>query len=43
MKRKKKRVYLGARSYEDQKVQDLVFAIILLAIGFCCIASIIIF
>ena len=43
MKRKKKRVYLGAESYEDQKVKDLVFAIILLSIGLCCILSIIIF
>jgi hypothetical protein len=33
MKRKKKRVYLGAASYEDQKIKDLAFAVLFLTIG----------
>ena len=33
MKRKKKKVYLGAASYEDQKVKDLAFAVLFLTIG----------
>ena len=41
MKRKNKKVYLGAASYEDQKVKDLAFAILLLMIGVGCILTII--
>lgn len=33
MKRKKKRVYLGAASYEKQKIADLAFAVLFLTIG----------
>ena len=33
MKRKKKRVYLGAASYERQKIADLAFAVLFFAIG----------
>ena len=33
MKRKKKRVYLGAASYEKQKIADLAFAVFFLTIG----------
>ena len=33
MKRKKKRVYLGAASYEKQKIADLAFAVLFLIIG----------
>ena len=41
MKRKKKRVYLGAESYEDQKVKDLAFALLFLTIGVGCILTLI--
>jgi|TARA_R110000782_G_scaffold48433_2_gene106043 hypothetical protein len=41
MKRKKKRVYLGAESYEDQKVKDFIFALGFLSIGVVCILTII--
>tara|TARA_R110000772_G_scaffold240028_1_gene352146 strand:- start:267 stop:398 length:132 start_codon:yes stop_codon:yes gene_type:complete len=41
MKRKKKRVYLGAESYEDQRVKDFVFALVFLSIGVGCIIAII--
>tara|TARA_R110002126_G_scaffold261881_1_gene404717 strand:+ start:170 stop:370 length:201 start_codon:yes stop_codon:yes gene_type:complete len=41
MKRKKKRVYLGAESYEDQKVKDFFFALGFLSIGVVCILTII--
>lgn len=33
MKIKKKRVYLGAASYEKQKIADLAFAVLFLTIG----------
>jgi hypothetical protein len=33
MKRKKKKVYLGAASYEKQKIADLAFAVLFLTIG----------
>ena len=33
MKRKKKKVYLGAASYEKQKIADLAFAVLFLIIG----------
>jgi len=43
MKRKKKRVYLGAASYDNQKLADLAFALLFLTIGIGLIATIIIF
>ena len=33
MKRKNKKVYLGAASYEKQKIADLAFAVLFLTIG----------
>ena len=39
--RKKKRVYLGAASYENQKVKDLAFAVLLISIGIACILFVI--
>ena len=33
MKRKKKRVYLGAESHDDQRLKDLAFAVLFLTIG----------
>ena len=41
MKRKKKRVYLGAASYEKQKIADLAFAVLFLTIGIGFIAALI--
>ena len=41
MERKRKRVYLGAASYENQKVKDLAFAVLFLTIGIGCILTII--
>ncbi len=41
MKSKKKIVYLGAASYENQKVKDLAFAVLFLTIGIGCILTII--
>ena len=41
MKRKKKRVYLGAASYEKQKIADLAFAVLFLTIGIGFIVSLI--
>tara|TARA_R100000455_G_C6159733_1_gene45505 strand:+ start:93 stop:293 length:201 start_codon:yes stop_codon:yes gene_type:complete len=41
MERKRKRVYLGAASYENQKAKDLAFAVILMMIGVGCILTII--
>ena len=42
MKRKNKKVYLGAASYEDQKVKDLAFAILFLTIGLGFIVALIV-
>ena len=41
MERKRKRVYLGAASYEKQKAKDLAFAVLLLSIGIACILFVI--
>lgn len=41
MKRKKKKVYLGAASYEKQKIADLAFAVLFLTIGIGFIAALI--
>tara|TARA_R110001599_G_scaffold183085_1_gene376184 strand:+ start:346 stop:546 length:201 start_codon:yes stop_codon:yes gene_type:complete len=43
MKRKKKRVYLGAESYEKQKIADLAFAVLFLTIGIGFIVALIVF
>jgi len=43
MKRKKKRVYLGAESYEKQKIADLAFAVLFLTIGIGFIVALILF
>ena len=43
MKRKKKRVYLGAESYEKQKLADLAFAVLFLTIGIGFIVALILF
>jgi hypothetical protein len=42
MKRKKKRVYLGAASYEKQKIADLAFAVLFLTIGLGFIVALIV-
>lgn len=43
MKRKKKRVYLGAESYDDQRLKDLAFAVLFLTIGIGFIVALILF
>ena len=42
MKRKKKRVYLGAASYDRQKIADLAFAVLFLTIGLGFIVALIV-